>query len=266
MAKAGKNKKLVRKSAICIFAGRDSQEKNIELGRLLAFILSMADRNPKSEFKALLDNYFFVITDGTFNRIFVNSDFPPTRRGYFWDFWHEFCPRNTLGNRTLNSFFKENCICMRGYTMGGIILFANMVVTQHCSIVWPFLDPHEAHCTRPENLALLRLCDVWKAKWLPNFKSVIEWVLDESKTDAKRSDKIEIEDDTHLLISLPAREVKGSQSLEGTIGSLRINEKTFKFRDFSKGVSPRLVKKEGKDVRAEITEMKVSLNLTFLII
>ena len=149
MAKTEKNKKVVQKSAICILAGRDSEEKNSELARLLAFILNRADREPKSEFKALLDNYFFIFADGTFNRMFVNREYPPTSRGYFWDFWYElYPPKNALKNHTLTGFFNENCICMHGYRTGGIILFANMVVTQHCSIIWPFLDPHEAHCTR----------------------------------------------------------------------------------------------------------------------
>jgi len=78
MAKTEKNKKVVQKSAICILAGRDSEEKNSELARLLAFILNRADREPKSEFKALLDNYFFIFADGTFNRMFVNREYPPT--------------------------------------------------------------------------------------------------------------------------------------------------------------------------------------------
>jgi len=242
----------VEKSAICIFAGRDSEKKNEELGRLIAFILDLSKNSNSGKFAGLLEDYCFIFTEGTFNRIFVNRDYPPTFRGYFWDYWEGL--GNQVSDSCLTPFFRSNCICLKGYREGGIILFANMVVAQRCSIVWPFLDPHEAHCTRPENLALLRLCDVWKTKWLPNLKSVVEWILDESELDAKRSSKITIE--VNSTTQVPSirpngEEVTGTKGGKGRMGTLKIDGTQFQFPDFTKAEDPRLPKRPGPGVQEE---------------
>jgi methylglyoxal synthase len=170
---------MMKKSIISIFAGKDSTEKNKELGKLLAIIYHQFQQNDK-KFANLLKKFFFFFTSGTFDRMFFKEQ-------WFWLY------KDALksSNKRVGDFLK-NCVRMPGYREGGIIHFANLVVSQKCSIVWAFLDPHEAHCTRPENMALLRLCDVWKAKWHPNIKSVIEWIRYESENDANRSDKISI--------------------------------------------------------------------------
>lgn len=256
--KSKKKKTKIEKGAICVFAGRDSAEKNEELGNLMAFILDRALKKNDPAFANLLDDYFFIFTEGTLNRIFVNRDYPPKFRGYFWDYWLEL--GHSHNDPDLARFFEENCICFRGYRDGGILLIADLVVNQRCSIVWPFLDPHEAHCTRPENLALVRLCDVWKAKWLPNLKSVIEWVIDESALDARRSKRITVVDDPQMKIPLRNHRGERDFDLEGRVGVLRLFEIEYRFRDFSSGEKVRAVDNEGKNVKQVVKETKALVN------
>lgn len=70
---------------------------------------------------------------------------------------------------------------------GGITILANLIVQRQCSIIWPFLSPVTVHWLHPENLALMRLCDLWNAKRLMNAESVRTWFRDEAERDTKRN-------------------------------------------------------------------------------
>ena len=58
-------------------------------------------------------------------------------------------------------------------------------MNRQCRIIWPFLDPAEPHWLNQENLALMRLCDVWKVKRLMNSGSVMSWFNSEAPRDIK---------------------------------------------------------------------------------
>lgn len=70
---------------------------------------------------------------------------------------------------------------------GGVSILANLIVQRQCSIIWPFLSPITVHWLNPENLALMRLCDLWNAKRLMNAESVWAWFCDEAKRDEQRN-------------------------------------------------------------------------------
>lgn len=63
----------------------------------------------------------------------------------------------------------------------------NLIVQRQCNIIWPFLSPVTVHWLHPDNLALMRLCDLWNAKRLMNAESVRAWFRDEAERDVKRN-------------------------------------------------------------------------------
>lgn len=80
-----------------------------------------------------------------------------------------------------------NITVLPDYTEGGLTILANLIVQRQCSIIWHFLSPIKPHWIHPENLALMRLSDLWKAKRLMNSESVRAWFHDEAKRDVKRN-------------------------------------------------------------------------------
>lgn len=153
------------KTLIGVLASHDDDDVNNTLARLFE---DLHQQQP-----AILSQFHFVFTGGTFDRLIegtqsprVKPIAPPTRQ-----FLSDHCGLTRLPSRT----------------DGGVIILSYLVVQQLCSIVWPFLTPLTAHWLNPENLALMRLCDQWHVKRLMNLGSVKEWFGKEAVLDVKRN-------------------------------------------------------------------------------
>ena len=150
------------KTLIGIFASYDSFNKNRQLSETIEELY-------KSDQKRL-QNFHFIITGGTFRRIILGKDkdkgFVPVKEEVL-------------------EFLLKSSTCIPSRREGGVTTLANFVVNRQCRIIWPFLDPAEPHWLNQENLALMRLCDVWKVKRLMNSGSVMSWFDSEAPRDIK---------------------------------------------------------------------------------
>lgn len=176
------SEKSERKTLIGVLASHDSPEKNNALARLL--------ENLRSENSKLLNQFHFVFTGGTYERIIVGTD-----------------KAHEQGIQPVNNMTREFLIprstCLPSRRDGGVTILAFSIVQRSCSILWPFLTPVTAHWLNPENLALMRLSDQWHVKRLMNTGSVIEWFRQEADTDIYSNLQ-----DTPLKLVLPGTEYK----------------------------------------------------------
>jgi len=151
-----------RKTLIGIFASYDSITKNNQLVKIIEKLYEMRRKT--------LESFHFIFTGGTFNRVVLGSD---VDKGI------------TPVKKDVRDFLLKNSTRIPTRREGGITMLANFVVNRQCRIIWPFLDPGEPHWFNQENLALMRLCDVWKVKRLMNSGSVMSWFKDEAPRDIK---------------------------------------------------------------------------------
>lgn len=151
------------KTLIGVLASHDSPNgKNKELAELFVE-LYQGDRHKLGEFH-------FLFTGGTYDRIILGigrNAFP-------------------IPDQTVRDFVKMNSTRLPAFGEGGVTVLANFVVQRQCGIVWAFIDPFTGHWLNPENLALFRLCDIWKAKRLMNSGSVRVWFHYEADKDVNR--------------------------------------------------------------------------------
>jgi methylglyoxal synthase len=158
------NMQTERKTLIAVLASHDSDERNDSLARVFER-LYVTDAGA-------LDRYHFVFTGGTFDRILLGAG--PQQR---------ITPIRAPAKRAvLNTATR-----LPARTEGGVTLLSYMIVRRRCSAIWPFFTPLTGHWLTPENLALMRLCDLWHVKRLMNSASVIEWASTEGITDATRN-------------------------------------------------------------------------------
>jgi methylglyoxal synthase len=155
-----------KKTLIGVLASHDDVQKNNDLARLF----------DKLHNKANFRKFHFVFTSGTYQRIILGKDTEPRRRGL----------KPIKKGKTIG-YLKSNSTVLPDRRNGGVTLLANLVVQRQCSIIWPFLSPITGHWLNPENLALMRLCDIWNVKRLMNSGSVETWFRDEAKRDADRN-------------------------------------------------------------------------------
>jgi methylglyoxal synthase len=147
---------------IGVLSSHDSREKNDELRDLFN---SLCKTHQKK-----LDHFHFVFTGGTLDRM-VNAGIA----------------NSAVVNKVTRDFLMNHSTILPDYAHGGVTVLANLIVQRQCSIVWLFLSPSTTHWLNPENLALMRLCDVWKAKRLMNTGSAENWLTHEADLDANRS-------------------------------------------------------------------------------
>jgi len=159
----------VKKTLIAVLASHDSIRKNNELARLFE---ELYDNN-----KELLGMFHFLFTGGTFSRLLLGTDTDVPSR------------INGLKpiRQHVSDFIRSNATVLPDRKEGGVTILANLIVQRQCSIIWPFLSPITVHWLNPENLALMRLCDLWNAKRLMNAESVRAWFRDEASRDTKRN-------------------------------------------------------------------------------
>jgi len=165
-SKRKKKEKEEKKAVIGVLASRDDPAMNRTLVALLRNLAS--SRNCE-----LLEKYHFVFTGGTYDRVF-NGD-----------------PANNIAalEPKLADWYHDSCgvSSLTESGQGGVTLLTYMITQRECSILWPFFAPKEFHWLRPENLALMRLCDQWHVKRLMNRGSVLVWFDFEAEGDAQRN-------------------------------------------------------------------------------
>lgn len=191
-----------KKTLIAALASHDSIIKNNELARVFEYLYD-TDKDPNKE---LIRKFHFIFCGGTFNRVILgrgkNVVNNPTPDG------KETCEyiNNLRKTNSTTPGITEKIYPIRNdvkkllldddpiritvlpqHTQGGVTILANLVVQRQVNIVWPFLSPVTEHLLRPENLALIRLCDHWNAKRLMNAESVRAWFHYEAEDDGVRN-------------------------------------------------------------------------------
>lgn len=155
------------KTLIAVLASHDSDERNASLARVFDQLVAQSvDR---------LRKFHFLFTGGTFRRVVLGD---PDR------------PRITPVAPATRELLLENCTCLPSREEGGVTVLSYLIVRRLCSAIWPFFTPLTAHWLTPENLALMRLCDLWHVKRLMNSGSVQEWFDREGDTDADRNPQL----------------------------------------------------------------------------
>jgi methylglyoxal synthase len=157
------------KTLIGVLASHDAREKNVELCNVLEHI-SARQRD-------LLDYYHFVMTGGTYNRLIL-GDYPTSGDD-------EVVKVSDKTKRLL----ADHITVLPSFGAGGLILLSYLVTQRRMSLLWLFLSPLTNHWLHPEDMALMRLGDVWRAKRLMNEGSTMEWLEHEAELDRRRNEQ-----------------------------------------------------------------------------
>lgn len=158
------------KTLIGVLASNDSLEKN----EALADVFREAYKN--ESLRETLTNFRFVFTGGTYNRLIrgdrVDVINVPLEIKYHLD-------------DDIKKFLHNECGIIRlpSNKEGGVVILSCLVAQRKVSILWPFFSPITTHLLYPDNIALLRLADLWHAKKLMNSGSVNEWIRGEMSKD-----------------------------------------------------------------------------------
>lgn len=151
-----------RKTLVGVLAGHDDRRPNASL---------VATFTHLHRYSARLDHFHFVITGGTWDRIFYGDD----------DLELSPLPDNVA------EWLRARATPLPAATQGGVILMSYLISQRECSIVWPFYSANGNHWQRHENLAFIRLCDQWHVKRLMNRGSVLMWFDNEADVDRNRN-------------------------------------------------------------------------------
>jgi methylglyoxal synthase len=145
-----------------------------------------------------LSRFHFLFTGGTFKRILLERRLPG----------REIIPIKD----DVQNFIIEKCgvTVLPDQREGGIIILANLIVQHQCGIIWPFLSPVTMHWLHPENLALIRLCDLWNVKKSTTPEAVRAWCRKEAKRDVDRN-RQEI-DPLTIILGSPEKDGKWPRS------------------------------------------------------
>ncbi len=159
------------KTLIALLASHDNWQKNDELARTIE---RMFDKDKNN-----LKGFHFVFTGGTFRRLMREGDLSKER---------DLNEYSGLRNDVKDCLLKEcGVTVLPDRYDGGVTILSNLIVQRQCNIVFTFLAPFTSHWLSPENLALMRLCDLWNVKRMMNTESVKEWFEHEAKRDVHRN-------------------------------------------------------------------------------
>ena len=153
-----------KKTLIAVLASHDDDEANNSLARLFEELFRKDS--------TLLRSFHFVFTGGTFNRLLVGDPGRPGIPGV---------------SSPAREVVRDLATCLPPREEGGVTLLSYLIVQHRCSAIWPFYTPLTGHWLTPENLALMRLCDLWHVKRLMNTGSVREWFDWEARDDVDRN-------------------------------------------------------------------------------
>jgi methylglyoxal synthase len=162
------------KTIIGVLASRNSKEKLAEL----IDTFNSIERRKKEKGKNP-DDFFncfhFLITGGTYECMSTGK----TQNG------KDIPPLDEAARKRLENVNQVTRLPTRDD--GGVTLLAYTVCQRQCSILWTFLTPMSGDWMNSENLALMRLADLYHVKRLMNRGSVESWLQYEADYDAKRN-------------------------------------------------------------------------------
>lgn len=161
---------MIGKTLIAVLASHDSVAKNNEVAEVIEYLYG---RDKKK-----LGEFHFLFTGGTFSRLVLGNDTDTRLQGE---------PQLRPLLDEVANFIKCRATTLPDRKKGVVAILANLIVQRQCSIIWPFLSPITVHWLNPENLALMRLCDLWNAKRLMNAECVRAWFRDEADRDIRRN-------------------------------------------------------------------------------
>ncbi len=153
------------KTLIGVLASNDDRRPNISLVTLFTYIYG------HEKYRQTLEHFHFIMTGGTWDRVFYGCRDPLVQ---------------PLSEEIVD-WLRPRATSLPTTSDGGVIILSYFVSQQLCSILWPFFAPTASHWLRPENLALLRLADQWRAKRLMNRGSVMAWLDNEADADCNRN-------------------------------------------------------------------------------
>jgi len=157
----------MEKTLIGVFAAHDWESMNTGLKNCFEELYELEMGRPNND--RILNKFHFLFTGGTFKRLWGLDETGAYEL-----------------SENAKKFFIPISTKLPSHRDGGTIILSNLISKRKCTIIWSFLTPLSAHWLNPENLALARLCDVWRAKRLLNAGSIISWYTNEAKEDSKR--------------------------------------------------------------------------------
>ena len=163
------------KTIIGIITSSNNSHVNKALIEVLTFMY-------EHDINEVLDNYHFLFTGGTFDRVFNETTYGDGETV------------EPLSGDAAN-FYKQRSTRLPGYEQGGVDLLSYLISQRVVHIVFPILDSITRNFSNVELDALLRLCELWSIKVMMNRASIIEWFLEGAHLDvefAKQSIPIDI--------------------------------------------------------------------------
>jgi len=162
----GNNMMSKPKTLIGVLASHDDSGVNKALVELFNWLADQ-DRAQKK-----MERFHFLCTGGTTDRIIRGTK--------------SIAP---ISDKTLAFLKKSGVTKLPPSEKGGVPVLSHFVTQRLCTIVWAFWGAKGDHWLRPENLALMRLCDHWHVKRLMNSRSVQVWYEYEADADSKRNQR-----------------------------------------------------------------------------
>lgn len=147
---------------IGIVSNRDDYSRNLKLADLLNHMVKKRSDD--------LKNVYFVLTGGTFDRIFFGKR-AKDGKPFLED--------------KVKEYLKQITIQLPDFEQGGVNLLSYLVVKKKIKIIWSFQSPDSSHHLIAQNKILRRMCDVHGVKRLVNEKSVTDWLDNQLKYDSE---------------------------------------------------------------------------------
>ncbi len=200
------------KTLIAVLASHDSRDRN----EALANIFNTAAEDVK--LGKTLRNFRFLFSGGTYLRLFEGKPVAGSTAKATW----------ILSKKAKKLLLECGVIRLPSAARGGVTILASLVSSRKLSILWPFFTPRTTHLLFPENLALLRLADQWRAKKLMNTGSVMEWL----RAEADRDQHLNRQDMEIKLRLIGSEAVEKAHPVEGMKGLFDFAPQSQVFPDF----------------------------------
>jgi hypothetical protein len=125
-----------------------------------------------SKYRAILENYNFIFTGGTFERLFYGRHMKGG--GPF------------LLDET-KKFLRNRTIQLPTFERGGVIILTYLLLRNYCKIMWSFQTPDSPHHLISQNGTLRLISDLYRVRRLVNTASIIDWINFQAKRNLGES-------------------------------------------------------------------------------
>ena len=151
------------KGIISIVSDHDDYFRNETLAKLLNDLLTNDPKTFESNRK-ILDNFYFVFTGGTFQRIFNGA--------------HSRSSLPLLKDST-KAWLKERTIQLPRFSLGGVSVLTFLLLKTKSKTIWSFQSPDSPHHLVAQNSILRLASNVNGVKRLVNTRTVEDWICNE---------------------------------------------------------------------------------------